>query len=283
MKHLGVDIGGTSVKVVAMEGDQVVWSGQSAAYTQPDLSELIQAIRDAAGGRAARVDGVGLCLPGILDDSGLAVARSVNVPGLNGIGLKALVSASLGSGFGATTVVHDSVAAAYDIWWRRKLDGRMVVLAIGTGIGAAVLDDGKPLRVDGESPGHLGQIDVSLAGEETIGPDGGAGSLEGYVGAWALAKRFGGELESVLPTLLGDEIPFQALARAIRIAHAIYRPHHVILAGGVGIRLGHALPRLRGLIESKLTNIAREGWTLSVGDSDFHAAAGAARLAAGGR
>ncbi len=283
MKHLGVDIGGTSVKVVAMEGDQVVWSGQSAAYRQPGLSELIEAIREAAGGRAWRADGLGLCLPGILDDSGLAVARSVNVPGLNGMRLEALVSSSLGWDLGAITVVHDSVATAHDIWCQRRLAGRMLVLAIGTGIGAAVLDDGKPLRVDGESPGHLGQIDVSLAGEETIGPDGGAGSLEGYFGAWALSKRFGGELGSVLPTLLGDEIPFQALARAIRIAHAIYRPHHVILAGGVGIRLGHALPRLRGLIESRLTNISREGWTLSVGDSDFHAAAGAARLAAGGR
>ncbi|MBV9490447.1 MAG: MFS transporter, partial [Verrucomicrobia bacterium] len=62
-------------------------------------------------------------------------------------------------------------------------------LALGTGVGAAVLDDGVPLRVDGDSPGHLGQIDVSLDDRAPIGPDGGAGSLEGYLGVPAIRRE----------------------------------------------------------------------------------------------
>ena len=70
-----------------------------------------------------------------------------------------------------------------------------------------------------------------------------------------------------------------ALARTIRICHAIYRPQHVCLAGGIGIRIGRLLPDLRTLVERDLTRLAREGWTLSVGDHDFHAAIGVAKLA----
>jgi hypothetical protein len=69
------------------------------------------------------------------------------------------------------------------------------------------------------------------------------------------------------------------LVRAIRIAHAMFRPHHVCLAGGVGIRLGRIVPDLRAVIADHLTHIARPEWTFSVGNSDFHAAQGAARLA----
>jgi hypothetical protein len=123
-------------------------------------------------------------------------------------------------------------------------------------------------------------LDVSLEGEPVIGPDGGAGSLEGYLGAGALRKRYGPDLYKAFEQMKPGDAPIRALARAIRIGHAIYRPHHVVLAGGLGIRLGHLLPALYALVETNLTDLARPDWTLTVGDSDFHAAAGAARLAA---
>jgi hypothetical protein len=77
-------------------------------------------------------------------------------------------------------------------------------------------------------------------------------------------------------------VPFRALVRVIRICHAIYRPHHVYLAGGTGIRLGHLLESLKKAVDAELTNIARKEWTLFVAESDFHAAVGAARIAASG-
>jgi hypothetical protein len=57
-------------------------------------------------------------------------------------------------------------------------------------VGASVLDEGgKFLHVSGESPGHFGQLDVSLETDPPIGPDGGAGSLEAYIGTAALIAR----------------------------------------------------------------------------------------------
>jgi hypothetical protein len=92
--------------------------------------------------------------------------------------------------------------------------------------------------------------------------------LEAYVGAAAGVdwERVGG----------GDPA-VRALVRAIRIGHAIYRPMHVALAGGVGIRLGRLLVEMRAAVEKDLTRVARAGWTLFVGENDFHAACGAAR------
>ena len=160
----------------------------------------------------------------------------------------------------------------------KKLEGRVLVISIGTGIGAAVLDEGKPLHVDGASPGHIGQMDVIIEGHPAIGPDGGAGSLEGYMGGAALSKKYG-DAAAAIKAFKGFEPPLRALARAIRIAHAIYRPHHVVLAGGIGIRMAHLVEPLHSLVSTHLSSIARHNWTLTCGDSDFHAARGAARLA----
>jgi glucokinase len=283
MSYLGIDIGGSSVKMAAVGEGQVLWTGQSGRYERPDTQQLTRALREAAGGRATRAEGVGLCVPGLLDESRQAVALSVNVPGLNGVNLSVLIGMALGEGLGRVRVVSDAIATGYDIWAQRRLKGRLLVLALGTGIGAAVLDEGEPLKVEGESPGHIGQMDVSIEGEPVIGPDGGAGSLEGYLGTAALMARYGKDMGAIVKGFRGDEVPMRALARAIRIAHAMYRPGHVVLAGGIGIRLGHVLPTLRQIIETNLTSVARPGWTLTVGDSDYHAAMGVARMAGKGK
>ena len=58
----------------------------------------------------------------------------------------------------------------------------------------------------------------------------------------------------------------------------MYRPDHVYLAGGVGIRSAHLLTDLKAMVDVNLTRIAKPNWMLGAGDSDFHAARGAARM-----
>lgn len=280
MVSLGIDIGGTSTKVVATEGDELLWTGQSKAYVKPDKMGLIHAIRSAIAGRVKSVDAVGMCVPGLFDVKTQMVTLSVNVPGLNHLSLNDLVEHALGHRPQKNlAILNDAVAAGLDLWRSRNLVGRLLVLALGAGVGACVLDDGAPLKVEGLSPGHLGQIDVSVEGYPVVGPDGGGGGLEGYIGAPALVRKYGSDLAGALTTFDGTEPEMLALARAIRIAHAIYRPHHVVLCGGIGIRLNRVLPILRTMIETRLTSVARSDWTLATGDSDFHAAQGAADIA----
>jgi glucokinase len=278
---LGIDIGGTSVKAAAREGDRTRWTGQSDFYSKPDTDALRAAIRQAVGGRVREVDGVGLCTPGLFDPEGRIITFAINVPGIAGIPLDRLIAESLHIRVSSPVrVVNDAGATAFDLHSSRKTNGRLVVLTLGTGIGMAVLDDGNPLSVEGDSPGHIGQIDVSIPGHDVVGPDGGAGGLEGYLGVAALRAAYGDDVSAAVAKFTGDEPAMLALVRAIRIAHAIYRPNDIVLCGGVGIRLRHLIPRLRAMIEMKLTSLARSGWSLGAGDDDFHAARGAAMLAA---
>jgi len=280
MIALGIDIGGSSVKLAAVQDGQRLWTGQSPFYTRPTTRQLVAAIQQAAGGRAGgQIDVAGICVPGLLDRERRTITLSVNVPGLVGVVLDELVARALGPIIGRLEIVNDAVATATDVIRDRGLRGRVVSLALGTGVGMGVLDDGVPLFIEGASPGHIGQVDVSIENDVPLGPDGGAGSLEGYIGVPAIIRRYG-STEAFFQNAKVTDPPLRALARAIRICHAIYRPHHVVLVGGVGIRLRHLLPQLNQLIDTNLTSVARQDWTLSCGEHDFHAAVGAARLAA---
>ncbi|MDP9174191.1 MAG: ROK family protein [Planctomycetota bacterium] len=280
MAILGIDIGGSSVKAAAWEDGRFLWTGQSHIYAKPTTDELRAAIWEVAGAKLKILEAVGLCVPGLLDRPTRQIAFAVNVPGLIRIDLDRLVPGSLDLKYERpATIINDATAAAFELFSTMKLRGRLLAITLGTGVGACVMDDGKPLEVEGESPGHLGQIDVSIPEWEVIGPDGGAGGLEGYIGAAALRKQYETDVSEALAQFTGDEPAIKALVRAIRIAHAIYRPHHICLCGGVGIRLQHLMTKMRSNIELNLTSLARPGWTFTTGDDDFHAARGAALLA----
>lgn len=257
---------------------QTLWQAQSAFYARPDTDGLVEALKTTAAGRVGVVDVAGLCVPGLMDRARRTITLSVNVPGLMGITLDEIVSRGLGNGIKRLEIVNDAVATATDVILAKNLKGRIVSLALGTGVGMGVLDDGKPLMVDGASPGHIGQVDCSVDENPPLGPDGGAGSLEGYLGVPALQKAYG-STEAFIKNATVADAPIRALIRAIRICHGIYRPNHVVLVGGIGIRLSRLLPSMREAICKNLTSIAQKDWTLVSGDHDFHAAQGAARVA----
>lgn len=286
MNALGVDIGGSAMKFAMLEGEQMVWSAASQRYHRPDAAELRRVLAAALSGVPTRPGplAIGVCAPGLYDAGSGAITRSVNMPALVGIPLEGLIREALpapcrGSST-LTCITSDAHAAGHDFARVHRVRQRLLAISLGTGVGAIVLDDGVPLRVSGASSGHFGQLDVSVTGIDPVpvGPDGGRGSLEGYIGAPALRARHGDPLRW-LESLRGDEPELQALARAIRIGHAIYRPHVVALLGGLGIRLGHQLSAIDRLVRDGLTSLAVADWRIAVGDSDHHAARGAADLA----
>jgi predicted NBD/HSP70 family sugar kinase len=281
VRYLGLDIGGTSVKAAVFNNGRCVRTTQSPPYNRPTLATLRAAIGEAAA-NVEDIAVVGLCLPGAFDAARGRLTHCVNIPALVGISLAALVRSSWGlSKKVPAHTLSDALAAAYDIRHLGRMSGRLLVLSLGTGVGCGILDGNHPLDVDHGSPGHLGQIDVTLPGPKVIGPDGGAGGLEGYIGSAALRKRHPrGNLTEALARYTGSEPPIQALVRALRIAHAIYRPQHICLCGGIGLALRHLVPVIRHQTQKHLTSLARPGWTLTAGVDVFHAARGAARMAA---
>jgi predicted NBD/HSP70 family sugar kinase len=278
---LGIDIGGTSVKAAVLVEGRCVYSGQSAFYSKPDAGQLRRAIREAVGDLADATS-IGLCVPGLMNAERTRITLAVNVPGLVNLPLDELVPGAMGwKSARPVLIANDAAAAGHDIYLTRKLKGRLLLLTLGTGVGSVVLDDGaKVLNVEDGNSGHLGQIDVSIPGHDCVGPDGGAGGLEGYIGVAALRRAYGPDVSEAIKRFTGAEPAMLALVRALRIAHAIYRPNHICLCGGVGIRMKHLLPVLKRLIDKDLTSVSRRDYTFSSGDDDYHAARGAAMLAA---
>lgn len=293
---LGIDIGGTSIKA-AVIGGKSEWTQRSAVYERPDREQLLRVLREAiercSPDVRSRVTVAGICTPGLVDPNTGVIQRAVNVPGLEGWSPDAVVREGLRDLLPELARVHactDAHAAAHDFAITHAPAGRLLAISMGTGIGACVLDpvvmgqgvEWRSLSVSGRGPGHIGQIDVSIEGAEDVpvGADGGRGSLEAYMGLRALKARFGGKLSEVeLGRLDPTAPPLAALVKALRICHAIYRPQCVALLGGVGIRLQPIAGWLSAAVGTGLTGLAREGWSLKCGSSDFHAALGAARLA----
>ena len=207
---LGLDIGGTRVKAALLRDGKVLAQHAGSSYSRPDRDVLVARVREAADalwnalpaatradglpGTGRRVDAVGISVPGVLADDRGRVVYAANVPGLVNLPLSHLAAAAAGAEDVAHVVATDQIAAATDYVGSRgardgPIRGRVLAISIGTGVGAAVLDVdeahplGRPLRVNGDSPGHLGQIDVRLTDAPPTGPDGGAGTLEAYLGA----------------------------------------------------------------------------------------------------
>src|SRR3954447_16854500 len=133
MVSLGIDVGGTSVKIAAIEDGTTLFTGQSPFYAKPDTDALVTAIRAAVAARVTKIDAAGICVPGLMDREKRMITLSVNVPGLMGVVLDDLVQRSLGVVAPHLAISSDAVAGAYDVADARRLQGRVFALAIGTG------------------------------------------------------------------------------------------------------------------------------------------------------
>lgn len=293
MTTLGIDIGGTSTKVARVDDGACLATAESPRYERPDADSLrravaaaIENLRTKTPTQALAPAAIGLCLPGARDPATGTITHAINVPGLVGQRPAALAAHAASvlaiSPALPLTIVSDAHAAAYAHWNAARSKGRLFALSLGTGVGACVLDDGLILKVSGESSGHFGQIDVSLEEEPAsipVGPDGGRGSLEAYLGLPALRAHYGPRLRAWLDAPDINSPSLRALTRALRIAHAIYRPHSIVLLGGVGMSLAPILTPLRARINDHITTLARPDWKLEAGTHRHYAAVGAALLA----
>src|SRR5438874_8511328 len=112
MIQLGIDIGGSSIKLAAIEQGKTLWTAQSPFYSRPDTDQLVDALRATAAGRARDVSATGLCVPGLYDAAQRMITLSVNVPGLVGIKLDDLIARALGADIEQLNIINDAVATA---------------------------------------------------------------------------------------------------------------------------------------------------------------------------
>ena len=73
MISIGIDIGGTSVKMAAIENGKTLWTGQSPFYSRPTTDQLYDAILRAIA--AGECEDPGACARAALETGKLTFSR----------------------------------------------------------------------------------------------------------------------------------------------------------------------------------------------------------------
>ena len=253
---VGIDFGGTSVKIGVIEGSQVIDKAPSIAtqdYTDApalidDITTTIQGLRSSF----PKIAAVGAGMPGFVDFPSGRVHRLTNVAGWTNIFLKKELEERLDL---PATIDNDANAMAYAEWKVGAGKGlnHLVALTLGTGVGGGLVIDGKLARGANSVGSELGHVSIDYKGR--TGPYGNHGGLEEYIGnnefvaeARELYREAGQPLplDACSPKCLaeaaqaGDLIALQVwegfaekLACALTSTVFLLNPEAIILGGGV--------------------------------------------------
>ena len=250
---LGLDLGGTSVKAVAITADgsrcgnyhQLFDLNESMAFARAMALVLAQATHEL-GSAPLRV---GVSAPGIAAADGRSIAY---MPG-RFAGLEGLIWGDYLGRADGVRVLNDANAALLGevAYGAGKGASNAILLTLGTGVGGAVMMDGKLIRGHTGKAGHLGHSSVDFQGPLDICQT--PGSLEDAIGNHNVAHRTGGRFGTTLDLIraveAGDSQALEIWTRSVRALAAslaslgnILDPELAIIGGGVA-RAGETLFR----------------------------------------
>lgn len=188
MAYLGVDIGGTHIKAGLVDRDGSILT-RKIIDTPTSLdafrTAFIATIQELTAGKEPPV-GAGVGCKGIINP---ATTEAEIVPGtfrfLEGVRLSSLVELTLGQSVPVYADNDARVALSGEIvWGAARGKKNVVMLTLGTGVGGAVLAEGKILRGVRGVAGHLGHISVDSDGVACI--CGNRGCIEAIFSARAI-------------------------------------------------------------------------------------------------
>ena len=187
---IGIDFGGTSIKSAVVEEARVLLHGPPIdTQLHHSAESLVDAIvRVVATLRTVHpnVAAIGVGLPGFVDSVNGIVHSLTNVAGWSEVPLRSILSARTGL---PAIIENDANAMAYGEWKYGAAVGAQhaVCITLGTGVGGALILDGKLYRGATLAAGEIGHMSIDYRGIR--GPYGNFGGLEEYVGNVQIAER----------------------------------------------------------------------------------------------
>lgn len=217
---LGIDIGGTNVKVVLLEGSDARELRGIATKSEPDPARLLAQLRETLqselnGGSLPRV---GLSVAGLLDFGGVLV-EAPNLRGFVGHDMRRLWAQEMP--FELVALENDVQCAMFGEFaaGAAREIRHAVMLSLGTGVGGGVLVDGNLLRGAGGFAAELGHLLLDPDGP--LCACGKNGHVESYLSSSAIVTTAREKLElSDAESSLRDaseELSVEVISRA---AHA---------------------------------------------------------------
>jgi predicted NBD/HSP70 family sugar kinase len=290
-RHLAM---GLSITEAGVDAVLVTLAGGIAASHEieylpdPPLETILRAARRAHDAlRAAapgEIDGVGLTAPGLVDLPSGTVLRSVHLPALDGVDLRARVAA-----FAAAPVAFEEATRAKALAERRHGLGRdlasFLCVDLGIGVGLGIVHAGRLPEGGRETVGELGHVRVEPGGRPCR--CGLRGCLETYVGERALLAAVNAADRTDVPSFdrlegvgAGGRKALREAGRRLGIALAaavnLIGIRDVVLNGRLMRFRDVVLPEVkRGIGEAALPELAART-ALHVSDLDRAFARGAA-------
>jgi glucokinase len=192
---IGVDVGSTTTSGgLVTPGGEVLLALETRTHRDGPGTALDVILGDVsnllaqASDRGCPVEGIGIGLPGIVDIEGGTMRKGFHrVPELVGAPLVELIRARSGV---PVFIDNDVNALGLGEWtWGLGRDaGSMVMLALGTGVGGAVILDGHLVRGKSGYGGELGHVSVNLDGRPCV--CGIRGCLSSYAAGVGMAAEF---------------------------------------------------------------------------------------------
>lgn len=285
---IGIDLGGTAIKIGQFLQDGTCSNAFSLPTPQPATPEAVVEVIAAAVNElnySKNCVAIGVGTPGPADATGRIAKVAINLVGWHDIPLADWLEKKTGL---PTTLANDGNCAGLGEAWlgagRRFQD--LIMLTLGTGVGGAVVLNGKLFRGRLGAAGELGLI--------TLNPDGppcnsgNQGSLEQYVSVRVIRRVTGKE-----PAELGklaregdpDALAFwreygRLLGAGLASSIYILTPEAVLIGGGVSASAEFFFPTALAEIERRVLPSSRVGLVLLKAELGNQAGTiGAAKLA----
>lgn len=252
---VGVDIGGTNIDIGAMEeqsGNILTQStiranvndgpGKCCARITTEINRLL----NAKGLDCSELTGIGLGVPGLVDEKTGGLITSPNLPtSWDGYSLVSHLKREFQI---EVAIDNDANAATLGEGWAGAAQGvdNFLVLTLGTGIGGGIVQDGRLIRGTAGLAGELGHICIYPEGR-TCGC-GRQGCVEAYGSATGIVAQFR-ELAGAISEVSGAKEVFdlarkgnteartalleagKALGIACGTLLNIFNPERIIIAG----------------------------------------------------
>jgi glucokinase len=260
---IGIDFGGTTVKIAVVDQSQIIDSAPPIATQEfESRDELIDAMVRTVEDLRVRHQGVasvGVGMPGFVNYEKGMIYNLTNVANWEAVPLRQILEARLGL---PVAIDNDANCMAFAEWHCGAGRGfqHVVFISLGTGVGGAIIANGQMIRGAHHGAGEIGQTSIDHQGR--VGHYGNIGALEDYIGNSEITARareayaaagIQKSLEECTPVALaaashaGDQIALgqweasaKMLATAVMNCCWLLNPEAIVIGGGVA-RAGELL------------------------------------------
>jgi glucokinase len=261
VRRLGLDLGGTDIKLALLEDDVVVGTATAPTRSEDGPEAVLRRVAEL-GRTAGEVDSICLSVPGLLDEGG----RALLFPNLHGDWVGIPVAEPLAAAFGRPVPIlndgHAFALAEARLGAAREANG-VIAVVCGTGVGGGLVLGGQLWPGLEGRAGHIGHHTV--APEGALCGCGNRGCLETIAGARAIAEAAGAQTftDALAAARAEDETALAAFARAgtflgIAVANLVLfvSPERVVIGGGVAEAGDLVLEPLRREVHRRAASVA---------------------------